>query len=152
MSTERGPEEREHPYETTSTLKSAIPRNPSGCWATWRGGWVGGGGGGDKACVTEKQPYQLGTPWGWDIPTLVCPLRPRSMNQVWAGGSKRNLFGPVGLPCLWASLGVKRVGKGANYTIRRRTSEYVILFTHWGFPHDRGVLPQPLIILRKMMR
>lgn len=146
MSTERGPEEREHPYETTSTLKSAVPYNPSGCRATWRGG------GGDKACVTEKQPYRLGTPWGWDIPTLVWPLRPRSMNQVWAGGSKMNLFGPVALTYLWASLGVKRVGKVATYTIRRRTSEYVILFTHRGFPHDRGVLPQPLIIMRKMMR
>lgn len=38
--------------------------------------------GGDKACVTEKQPYLRGTPWGWDIPTLVCPLHPHGVDQV----------------------------------------------------------------------
>lgn len=38
-STEREREEWEHPYETTSTPRSALPHNPSGCWATWREGW-----------------------------------------------------------------------------------------------------------------
>lgn len=48
MSTEREGEEREHPYETTSTLRSAVPHNPAGCRATWRGG------GGDKALCDRQ--------------------------------------------------------------------------------------------------
>lgn len=122
MSCRDGKEEREHPFKTTSTKRSAVPHNPPGCSATWQ--W----GGGDKTCVTDKQPYHLGTPWHRDIPAQVCPLCPLSMNQL--GGFKWNLNAK-----LRGAHGGKEARNGGNL-------QYQIIspscLRSWGFPYVEG--------------
>lgn len=122
--------------------KKCQTSQPTGLLSNWARGDE------DKARVIQKHPYRLGTPWGWDIPTLLCPLRPCGMKRVWAGGSKANLS--VGLTG----------GKDGSKEVCKHYQEENMWVRH--LVHTLGIplrsvgcvggLPQLLIILGKMMR
>lgn len=123
------------------------PTTPFGHPATWQRG------GGDKACVTDKQPYHSGTPWDRDIPALVCPLRPLSMNQIqaWMGALRRTWM--LKLILSEGHTGGKEGRKGGNVqyqeeSILLRHLVYVLGIPLWW---GGGGVPLPLIMLWKVM-